>query len=286
VVHLADQVVVDEGYQISPDYLTALADGFGAGVQPAELSTDAGKRVLSAWINHHTGGLIRESAIQPSADLRVVLQDAILLAARWEVPFDAAASAPRPFTLPDGSVVETDTMAGAQSLAHAERDGWRAVRLPYRGGTLHADVVLPPEGTDPATASPDLLAGLDAALADATPERVDLTLPTVDVEPKTLDLLDTLRAAGAGSVLCESGASDLSGIGPEELCVGQAKQQAVLAIDEEGTVAAAVTEIGMEASGVVEPGVQLRFDRPFLIQISHTPTSWPLFLAAVRDPRH
>lgn len=286
LVHLADQVVVDDGYEVSSAYLAALADGFGAGVQTADLSTEEGKRVLSAWIDHHTGGLIRETAIQPSADLRVVLQDAILLAARWEVPFAAAATSPRPFTLPDGGVVQTDTMAGAVLVAHAERDGWRAVRLPYRGGTLHADLVLPPAGTDPATASPELLAGLDAALAAATPELVELTLPTVDVKARTLDLLDTLRAAGAGSVLCDSPATDLTGVGPEGLCVGQAMQQAVLAIDEEGTVAAAVTEIGMEATSAQEPQLRLDLDRPFLVQIGHTETGWPLFLAAIRDPRH
>jgi serine protease inhibitor len=36
----------------------------------------------------------------------------------------------------------------------------------------------------------------------------------------------------------------------------------------------------------VTPPVALHLDRPFLVQIAHTQTGWPLFLAAVRDPRH
>lgn len=287
LVHLAGQVVVHESYEVSPAYLEALADGFGAGVQRADLASMDGKRVLSAWVDHHTGGLIKESAIQPDPDLKLVLQDAILLAARWAVPFSAAVTAPRPFTLPDGSQVDVETMASGNPVAYAAVSGWTGVRLPYTGGELHADLLLPPAGTDPASASPEVLAELSAALDAATPELVDLTLPTLDLAPDPLDLLRTLEAVGASSVLCGSQSTDLTAIGPDDPCVQQAVQQAVLKVDEEGTVAAAVTEIGVTAaSAEPEPTKVLHLDRPFVVQIAHAETSWPLFLAAVRDPRH
>lgn len=287
VVHLADQVVLDDSYDAAPDYLAALADGFGAGVQRADLATADGKRVLSAWVDHHTGGLIKESAIRPNDDLKLVLQDAILLAARWQVPFRPSGTAARPFDLGDGSRAEVETMAGTPEVAYAELDGWAAVRLPYAGGRLHADLVLPPAGTDPATVSAELLTGLAGALAVASPEPVELTVPTLDLKPDPLDLLDTLSAIGAPAVRCDSAEVDFGGIGPGEPCVQQAVQQAVLAVDEEGTLAAAVTEIGMEATSAgPEAGEVLHLDRPFLVRIADRTTSWPLFLAAVRDPRH
>lgn len=287
LVHLAGQVVVDDTYEISPAYLEALADGFGAGVQRADLASADGKRVLSAWVNHHTGGLIKESAIQPDPDLKVVLQDAILLAARWQDPFEKTSTADRPFTLPDGSTVDVKTMAALKPVAYAKASGWTAVRLPYDGGQLHADLLLPPVGTDPAAVTPEVLAELSAALDAASPEPVGLTLPTLDLKPKPLNLLGTLGRIGAPSVLCGASGTDLSGIGPDALCVQQAMQQAVLKVDEEGTVAAAVTELGMVATSAgSEPAKVLHLDRPFVIQIAHAETSWPLFLAAVRDPRH
>ncbi|AEG42856.1 serpin family protein [Isoptericola variabilis] len=145
-------------------------------------------------------------------------------------------------------VVDVETMSALVDVPYAEVDGWRAARLPYVEA-FHTDVLLPPEGTDPASATPDLLAAVDAALDAAT--------------------------------------ADLSGIGPEDLVVGQAFQQAVLLVDQGGTRAAAVTEIGAEAvSGLVAvQEVELHLDRPFLLTVDHTETSWPLFLAAVRDPR-
>lgn len=283
IVHLASQVVVDDEYEPSLAYLDALVDVFDAGLQTTDLSSEAGMDVLSGWIRQHTGGLIEETAMQPTADLRLVLQDAVLLAARWQTPFNANWTAPLPFTLPDGSQVEADTMAGMEQWAFAEVDGWQAIRLPYVEA-LHADVLLPPQGTDPAEVPAELLARISAALDTATPSLVVLSLPTLDAGPDPLDLREILPAVGA-PVLCAD-LPDLSGIGPGDLCVLQAAQQAVLRVDEEGTVAAAVTEIGVGETSAPMPEHELHFDRPYLFTITHTETGWPLFLAAIRDPRH
>lgn len=211
IIHLASRIVTDDGFKVDPAYLQALADVFDAGVQQTDLGSSAGVDVLSAWIRHHTGGLIQKTAIEPHPDLRLVLQDAIVLAARWRTPFGHAATAPRPFKLPDGSTADTRTMAALVPFAYAEVAGWRAVRLPYVEA-LHADVLLPPPGTDPAQATPELLAEVSAALDAAAPELIDLTLPTLDLGPSQLGLLDVLPAIGA-PVLCAD-APDLSGMGP------------------------------------------------------------------------
>ena len=154
--------------------------------------------VLSAWIRHHTGGLIEETAIQPNPDLRLVLQDAVLLAARWQTPFDPNVTAPRSFSLPDRSTVDVETMAAMASFGYAELAGWRAVRLPYVEA-LHTDLLLPPEGTDPADVPPEVLTGISAALDAATPVLTDLTLPTLDLGPATLDLLDAWATQRKGA---------------------------------------------------------------------------------------
>jgi len=177
-------------------------------------------------------------------------------------------------------------LASSQPYPFAEADGWAAVRVPYVGGELAAELILPPAGTAPSAISTDTLAKLHQALAASTSEPVELWLPTLDLAPKPLDLRGVLGDR-APSVLCGAPNTDLSGIGPQDLCVSQAVQQAVLQLDEEGTKAAAVTEIGAVASGApAQPEHKLHLDRPFLLQISASSTGWPLFLAAVTDPRH
>lgn len=284
VLHLANQAVLDDQLAVEPDYLDALASAFDAGVQRTDLGTSSGKGVLDAWVDHHTGGLIKESAIEPDPMLRLVLQNAILLAARWDTPFQEHATRDEDFTGPEGTE-PVEMLHGTESWGYAEHDGWAAVRLPY-GEAFHADVLLPPEGTDPADVAPGTLTALTTALDDAAPRLVELAMPTLELEPPTLDLAPALAEAGLGGLY---DAPDLTGISTaEQLRVSQVMQQAYLRLDEDGTVAAAVTEIGVETSGAPAggPAVRMTVDRPYLLRIAHTETHLPLFLAAVRSPRH
>ncbi|MFD2025933.1 serpin family protein [Promicromonospora aerolata] len=284
VLHLANQAVLDDDLTVERDYLDAIASGFDAGVQRTDLGTDAGKDVLDAWVNHHTGGLIEESAIEPDPALRLVLQNAVLFAAGWAAPFQESATSDEDFTGPGGTA-PTEMLHATQPWAYVESGGWAAVRLPYVAA-FHADVLLPPAGTDPAEISPETLAELTSALDGAPARTVELAMPTLELEPPTLDLAPALTAAGLGGLYDDP---DLTGITTTEpLRVSQAWQQAYLSLDEEGTVAAAVTEIGMEVSGAVptEPAARMVVDRPYLLRIAHSETALPLFLAAVRSPQH
>jgi serine protease inhibitor len=284
VLHLANQAVLDDELAVEQGYLDALATAFDAGVQRTDLGTDEGKRVLDAWVNHHTGGLIEESAIEPDPMLRLVLQNAVLLAAGWDTPFQESATSDQDFTGPDGTA-PTEMLHGTQPWAYAENGGWAAVRLPYVDA-FHADVLLPPAGTDPAEVSSETLESLTTALDDAPARAVELAMPTLELEPPTLDLAPALDEAGLGGLY---DGPDLSGITTTEpLQVSQVWQQAYLRLDEDGTVAAAVTEIGVETSGAIptEPAARLTVDRPYLLRIAHTEMGLPLFLAAVRSPQH
>lgn len=285
LVHVANLVVLDDEAEVHEPYLESLAAGYGAGVLKTDLGSDAGLEPLDRWVRHHTGGLIKESAVEPDTDSRLALQNAALLAARWSSPFEEPATRPRHFVLADGSEVDAEAMHQEHDWSYAAVDGWQTVRLPYIEG-FHADVVLPPDGVDPATLAPETSAALRAALDAAAPRSVALTLPTLDVDAEApLDLKPALAAAGLGDLVVEP---DLTGISDEaDLKVTQAWQQAVLRVDENGTVAAAVTEVvvGVESAPMIEDVVELRVDRPYVFSVSHTDTGWPLFTAAIRDPR-
>ena len=288
MMHLATQVVVDDELILEPTYLELLAEVYGAGLQKTDLETTAGKRLLDNWVRYHSGGLIDQSSIMPGRDLRLVLQDAIVLAARWETPFAESGTSSQPFILSGGKQVSIPMMVRLTESAYAEVAGWQAVRLPYVGGELHADFIIPPIGTDPATATAELLGELDQALATAKQIQVELWVPKLDLQPEQpLNLLNSIAALGAPTVL--TAAADLSGVGQDvygqPLYLAQANQQAILQVDEEGTRAAAITEFGVLA-GSMPPAPQhiLRFDRPFAVVVAHTETSWPLFHAVVRNP--
>jgi hypothetical protein len=105
----------------------------------------SGKAALDAWAKEHSGGLVPESAIVPEPDLRLVLQDAIVLAARWEQPFPAALTEPDQFTLLSRAEVLHDTalvqtrreMRGASPTSGSAAPGTPSEVTPARQSCLH-----------------------------------------------------------------------------------------------------------------------------------------------------
>lgn len=281
VVHRASRLVLHDALTVRQTFVDALARSYDAPAQTTDLGSDDARAVLDAWVKEHTGGLVPRSAIVPGPELQLALQDAVVLAARWEQPFLAELTHPAPFTLSSGEEVEVDMMSTGEprETAYAEVDGWQAVRLPYTGGRLAAEVLLPPHGTLPADLDTTLLSRILSGLDEPEHTTLLLRMPTVDGS-SSLDLLGLLEESAPSALR-----GGFSGISDQPLLVSQAVQQGVLVIDEDGTVAAAVTEMGMAGSAPIEPPLEVVVDRPYLVRVADRQTGWPLFLAHVADPR-
>lgn len=281
VVHRASRLLLDDSLTVQQTFIDALARSYDAPAETTDLNAADAREILDAWVDEHSGGLVPRSAITPGPELRLALQDAVVLAARWEQPFRAELTRPHPFTLASGEQVEVDLMATGEprATAYAQVDGWQAVRLPYTGDRLTADIILPPEGSAPTALSPSVLDELKVGLDGQEGRLVVLQMPVVHAST-SLDLLPFL--ADRVPAALEGG---FGGISDEPLLITQLTQQGVLTVDEEGTVAAAVTEMGMAGSAEPDPSVTLTVDRPYLVRIADGRTGWPLFLAHVADPR-
>lgn len=282
VVHRAGRLVLDDSLRVEQPFVDALARSYDAPAQTTDLGARGAQEVLDAWVAEHTGGLVPRSAVTPGPELRLVIQDAIVLAARWEQPFLAELTRPHPFTLPSGEVVEVDMMStgGSGQSAYAEVEGWQAVRLPYTGRRLRADVILPPPGSTPTDLAGPLLEQLRVGLGTQPARSLMLRMPVVEAR-STTDLMSYLADHAPSSL-----AGGFGGISDEEqLFISQAAQQGVLVIDEDGTLAAAVTEIAAAGSAPLDPPLEVLVDRPYLVSISDGQTGWTLFLAHVADPR-
>lgn len=280
LLHLANGITIDEQVEVEQAYLEALTSAFDAGVITADLR-GGDKAVLDAWVAEHTGGLIEESAIEPTEDTVFVLQNAVVLAAQWRMPFDEADTSNRAFTSADGVERTVPTMRLTRTMAYVEQDGTQAVRLPYTEG-FAMDVVLPAEGTAPDALTANDWEAVSEGLAGEGVDHVRLSLPKIDTAYDT-SLNEALRELGLGVLFDEVG--DLDGIA-QDAVIADAAHQAVLTVDEEGTVAAAVTEIhGEAASAEIEPVVvEMTVDRPFALRIVHVETGWPLFLGVINSP--
>ena len=306
LLHVANNtLIIDEDTRIEQSYVDAVQRWYGSEV--GRVGSDGAKAALDAWTALHTGGLIRRSAIRITPNTRLVLQNAILFAARWAKPFKAEnTSKGASFTRADGGRTRADMMHITGSFTLVKGEGWRALRLPYatgapdgagagvgtgigdrRGGTgLAMDIVLPDAVASPADLPPSTWGAATRALnrAERLPRGdfdVIVGLPRLDLNPGAVDLIPLLEELGIGIWGLE-----LSHIAPR-LILEQAFQQTRLLVDEAGTVAAALTEAAfMRGAAHAAPRRTKRFicDRPYVLRVVDLDSGAAVFEAAVLDP--
>ncbi|MFF7990048.1 serpin family protein [Kitasatospora xanthocidica] len=289
----SDDVWTQRGLTVAPDYLATLAAAFDAGVHPTDFAKDpdGSRKTVNAAVEKATEGRIKElfapNAITP--DTRLVLTDALYLKAEWASAFKPAQTADRPFHKLDGAAPAVPSMSQTGEFKYADGSGgivgepWQAVELPYAGGRLVMDLIVPAQGGFAAFSKGLDQPQLDRILGALDERRVDLQLPRFHFDTSE-ELTSTLRSLGVNSVFDRA---DLSGIAKEPLAVSTVVQKATVQVDEEGTVAAAGSGVGIAAAAAPASGqtVQLHIDRPFLFLIRDTDGGRPLFLGQVTDPQ-
>lgn len=273
------------GYPFLEDYLAVLAEHYGAGLRLLDYAGDpeGSRAIINEWVEDITEDRIKDlipaGAIDPAT--RLVLVNAIWFYANWLEQFDPDLTAPGTFRLLDGSTVEVPLMHATIDTAYADTGLFEAVRLPYTGDA--SMVVLLPRVGSPA----DLAATLDPAelRIDWRNAQVTLTMPSFEFEATVDGLVSALQQLGMRAAF-DPGAADFTGITAiPELFVSDVIHKSFIALDEDGTEAAAATAIIMRAtSGGGSPQVTFTVDRPFLFWIEHSSTGEMLFLGQVTDP--
>ncbi|HVT06710.1 MAG TPA: serpin family protein [Polyangia bacterium] len=277
---IANSLWTQRGFAVQGPFLDALAVSYGAGVNDVDFQKDPeGARAdINQWVSDATRGEIPDLFPPRSIDAStvLVLADAVFFHGDWQTPFPAH-SADGTFHAPAGDVT-VPMMVGDGNAQIAKGTGWSAATLAYAGGTTDMVVVVPDAGTfdafEQALTSEQL-----AAILNATNSSGAVTMPKFKFSyQKTLN--QTLAALGMPAAF--TGAADFSGIdGATDLIVQTVVHQADIAVDEQGTTAAAATGIGVGRLSIQE---QLVVDRPFLFFIVNPSTGAILFAGRVVDP--
>lgn len=266
----------------------------------AEVREVASVDPINAWAAAATKGLI-SVAVPPGTDFDLVLTNAVYFKGLWEYAFKKEATSRQAFKLGAGDEVQVDMMSkrfkaadqsapGARKVQYAETSSYQAVRLPYKGSTISALIVLPSEhlavqGIAAAAAQLDVGDLLDATkFRNVGPAGLDVQLPKFKVKTQPTSLKKELVALGLSAPFADK-AADFSQLSPQPLYISDVLQSVCVIVDEEGTEAAAVTAvIMMRATAVMAATPLIRFDRPFLFMLVDDASSTPLFVGTVSDP--
>jgi serpin B len=140
-------------------------------------------------------------------------------------------------------------------------------------------VVLPDEDID-ALVSDGGLADIVAAPLSLP---VSLTMPRWTFRSPS-PLGDALKSLGMPTAF-DAGVADLTGMSAElDLFIAAVLHEVFIAVDEEGTEAAAATAVIVGETSAPPPPEPLVLDRPFLFVIHDVEQGTPLFVGRVADP--
>ena len=275
----------DESANINEDYLKAIVTNMEAEVYQGDLSSGDTMKDINGWVNKKTSGLIPMLRVEPYPDdTMLVLLNALYMDAEWQWPFEFYATHEGTFTAADGEERTTDFMNMTKNLSLVSMEGAEGVLLPYKYGRLAFLALLPDGGVVDLTAS--LTAeSMQEAISTARDELLYIRLPKFDIAYERL-MTNDLAAMGLETAFDPDNANFTPmGSGPNgELYLSTVFQKVRIRVDEEGTEAAAVTEIeAAEGAAMIEP-IELLFNRPFLYGVVDTQTGLPLFLGAYDMP--
>jgi serpin B len=280
----ANQLFGDGQTEWGKAFLTVLAKEYGAGMRTVDFrrAAEAARQLINRWTSGQTHGRI-PTILPPGivdATTRLVLVNALYFKASWADPFLKDATSQKPFIKGDGSRVDVEMMqaapAGGVYLTGAHYEG---ARLLYAGATLAMTVAVPDSGHESEALTALLGSGLTAKGVDG----VNVSLPRWTFRTPT-DLKQPLIDLGMPRAFDDRRA-DFSPMSPSDpLYIYDVLHQAFIAVDEDGTEAAAATAVVMDETSGMMVEHDLVCDRPFLFVIHDVAHGTPLFVGRVADP--
>ena len=285
-IDLAESIWIkgDAGLEVKESFLQDSVDAFDAEIYRAPFD-DATVKDVNAWVDAKTDGMIDHLLDGIPSDALLYLISALAFDDAWEDPYDADLTEDATFTCEDGSRLDARLMASRET-SYLENDACRGFIRPYGGYDFAFVGLLPREGVSVTQLVESLTSeGLERLLVPRGGYEVEAKLPKYALSFET-QLVDALRALGMRDAF-DAAAADFSRMGKasQNLYVGEAIHKTFIEVNEEGTRAAAVTEMGVEATSALEPTEpvveEVILDRPFAYLIIDYQVGLPVFMGAM-----
>ncbi len=293
---VANSEWIKEGYQVLPEYNTALANLFHSEAFMFSTPKDAVGRI-NKWVEENTKGMIKDLLSERSVTggTRVILASAIYMLGYWRHEFDKQDTHEAPFFHSGSESFQTEFMSTLSKYDYAETDLYQLVLMPYRSADVSLCIILPKERTGLSKVEAELDAeNLAGTIEGQRMRRVSLTIPKFEAE-MSASLAEILKKAGAGDAF-DLNKADFSGISGDiaplplerRLYIGDVLHKARVRVDERGTEAAAATAVMMMAGSAgpirEEEPVTFTADHPFIYLIRENKSGAILFMGRYAKP--
>ena len=283
-LNIANALWGQQDFTIQSAFLKILAQNYGTGMNLLDFknSPEPSRVTINNWVSDQTNNRIKDLLPQGSITpaTRFVLTNAIYFDAAWQNPFAKESTSNGNFNLLNSSTVSVPMMNHEGSYSYVKGSGYQAVELPYSGNEVAMDIIVPDAGqfnTFESGMTADSISGIIGSLKSSF---MVLALPKFQFD-SSFSLKQALSALGMPVAFTDK--ADFSGItGQPNLIISDVVHKAFVAVDEEGTEAAAAT--GVIMVGAAMPANSLTVDRPFVFLIRDIQTGAILFIGRVLNP--
>ncbi len=283
-LNIANRLWGDGSMSFEQPFLDLTRTHYGAELAPVNFAdTEPTRQLINGWVSEQTEERIPELLAPGTIDAAtvMVLTNAIHFLGTWKNAFDPANTSEAPFTLASGEQVPVPLMHQESQVRWMDHGDHATMAMPYSGDRLELLVALPAshDGLPALEASltPELLARWDQTMA---PAKVKVWLPRFELK-SDFELSAALKDLGMPSAF---GGADFSGMtAGGGLALSAVIHQAWLAVDEEGTEAAAATAVVVTRSARPRE-FRFRADHPFLFLIRDQQTGAVLFMGRMVGP--
>jgi serine protease inhibitor len=277
-VRIANSVWYRAGFPVAPTFLDVTKSAFDARVTALDFASPAAVTTINDWVSTATAGKIPTIIDRIDRDQVMFLINAIYFKGNWREKFDPSATIDAQFRGVAGSQpVKLMHRSGKMGVSYTS--DFVAVDLAYGNSAYTMTALLPAEGKSvdalAASLQGQTWAAWTSQLHEAT---VDLYFPRLKLEWERV-LIPDLQTLGMRDAFSET-AADFSRLstGDGRLFINIVKQKTYVDINEEGTEAAAVTNVGIFTTSLP---ASVRFDRPFLFVIRERLSGTVVFIGKI-----
>ncbi|XP_054157439.1 serpin B4-like, partial [Oppia nitens] len=273
-LNVANLVVRNDSLVLKKVFVDAIQQAFRAEVDMADFKNNAVKETdkLNQWVRNHTNNKIQKIFDKISEQTTLIIMNAIYFKGNWVNKFSDKNTKKSNFynNGQTNSVKSVDTMQTTAYYRYVDSKELNSqlIELSYLGNEISFFIVLPKIRNGLSTLKTTINAiNFEKSIKSMTETYVSLLLPKFKSE-KEYDLMQDVNPKPI--VLTDR--ADLSRLSTTSQIVSQIKHKTYIAIDENGTEAAAVTAINLVLTSIVEPivppkPIEFKADHPFLYYI-------------------
>jgi serpin B len=286
-LHIANDIWGQKDFSFLQSYLDLLAQNYGAGLRVIDFAKnpEQARLVINQQVSQETEEKIKDLLPQGSVtDLtRLVLTNAIYFNAAWQYQFEKTATSNGDFFLLNGDKISVPMMRQTESFGYLDGDGYQVVELPYDGRELSMLVILPDQGNFDAFEASLSGQTLEDIIGKIQNKEVNLSMPKFTYQ-SSFGLKQALTSLGITDAFLP-GMADLSGMdGEKDLYIQDVVHKAFVAVDENGTEAAAATGVVVGTTSMPSEIITMDVNRPFIFVIRDIGTGTVLFAGRVVNP--